>query len=90
MAERTTIPAVEDVAKVTDTVDTSTDGGRKISPPQDWQPDQSAEGGKAPLFHDEAPKKNTPIKFKDALGRKYSFPFDLVKNWQVSRSQLLV
>jgi hypothetical protein len=28
------------------------------------------------------------IKFKDAVGRKFSFPFHLVQTWEVSRSQL--
>ncbi|KAF8862967.1 hypothetical protein BDZ45DRAFT_145841 [Acephala macrosclerotiorum] len=30
--------------------------------------------------------KQEPIKFKDALGRKFSFPFHLVKQWQVNVS----
>ncbi|BDD56511.1 hypothetical protein MPDQ_005090 [Monascus purpureus] len=29
-----------------------------------------------------APKKKKPIKFKDAIGRKFSFPFDLCCTWK--------
>lgn len=29
------------------------------------------------------PEKKKPIKFKDAVGRKFSFPFDLCSTWQV-------
>lgn len=29
------------------------------------------------------PEKKKPIKFKDAIGRKFSFPFDLCCTWQV-------
>lgn len=30
------------------------------------------------------PEKKKPIKFKDAVGRKFSFPFELCATWQVS------
>ena len=30
------------------------------------------------------PEKKKPIKFKDAVGRKFSFPFDLCRTWQVT------
>jgi hypothetical protein len=30
------------------------------------------------------PEKKKPIKFKDAVGRKFSFPFHLCSTWQVS------
>ncbi|KAG2418624.1 hypothetical protein HFD88_001725 [Aspergillus terreus] len=30
----------------------------------------------------KAPEKPKPIKFKDAVGRKFSFPFDLCRTWQ--------
>lgn len=30
-----------------------------------------------------APEKKKPIKFKDAVGRKFSFPFELCSTWQV-------
>lgn len=30
------------------------------------------------------PEKQKPIKFKDAIGRKFSFPFHLCKTWEVS------
>lgn len=29
-------------------------------------------------------KEGDPIKFKDAVGRKFSFPFHLTKTWTVS------
>lgn len=29
------------------------------------------------------PEKKQPIKFKDAVGRKFSFPFELCATWQV-------
>jgi Membrane protein involved in colicin uptake len=36
-----------------------------------------------------APEKKKPIKFKDAVGRKFSFPFELCSTWQVSCSRFL-
>jgi hypothetical protein len=32
------------------------------------------------------PEKKQPIKFKDAIGRKFSFPFELCATWQVRRN----
>ncbi len=34
----------------------------------------------------KAPDK--PIKFKDAIGRRFSFPFDLCRDWRVSSSTI--
>lgn len=34
------------------------------------------------------PEKKKPIKFKDAVGRKFSFPFDLCCTWQVTLQTL--
>lgn len=33
-----------------------------------------------------APEKKKPIKFKDAVGRKFSFPFELCSTWKVSEA----
>lgn len=30
------------------------------------------------------------VRFKDAVGRKFSFPFDMVKTWQVRELDSLV
>lgn len=38
----------------------------------------AAEAAKKP-----PPEKKKPIKFKDAVGRKFSFPFELCATWQV-------
>lgn len=38
----------------------------------------AAEASKKP-----PPEKKKPIKFKDAVGRKFSFPFELCSTWQV-------
>lgn len=43
----------------------------------------AAEAAKKP-----APEKKKPIKFKDAVGRKFSFPFELCGTWQVRASEL--
>ena len=34
-------------------------------------------------------EKKKPIKFKDAVGRKFSFPFHLCRTWEVRKSFLL-
>jgi len=34
------------------------------------------------------PEKKKPLKFKDAVGRKFSFPFHLCSTWNVSNSQV--
>lgn len=36
-----------------------------------------------------APEKKKPIKFKDAVGRKFSFPFELCSTWQVRSARFL-
>lgn len=36
------------------------------------------------------PEKKKPIKFKDAVGRKFSFPFELCSTWQVRFPDTLV
>lgn len=40
----------------------------------------------APINAQEKPDKELPIKFRDAVGRKFSLPFRLAKTWQVSSS----
>ncbi|KAK2023779.1 hypothetical protein LX32DRAFT_514062, partial [Colletotrichum zoysiae] len=47
------------------------------STPSTWR-------GKAPNdrhIHDGAEKIDTSIRFKDAVGRKFRFPYELVKTW---------
>ncbi|KAL9085504.1 MAG: hypothetical protein Q9165_007549 [Trypethelium subeluteriae] len=44
---------------------------------------KDAEQAKKDLEAATAPKEEKPIKFKDAVGRKFSFPFHLCKTWKV-------
>lgn len=46
---------------------------------------REAHSGRGP-----AKLKPKPIKFKDAVGRKFSFPFDLCKNWAVGLAADLI
>ena len=46
---------------------------------------KAAEEEAAKLKPSDAPK--APIKFKDAVGRKFSFPWNLCKTWKVSCGQ---
>jgi hypothetical protein len=41
-------------------------------------------GGREPVYN-HAPTVKPPIKFKDAVGRKFSFPWHLCKSWKVRR-----
>lgn len=41
------------------------------------------EGEEEAAAKSRLPEKKAPIKFKDAIGRKFSFPFDLCCTWQV-------
>lgn len=56
---------------------------------EDAEKAAAAAAAKAAATKAEAPKKppaekKKPIKFKDAVGRKFSFPFELCSTWQVS------
>lgn len=44
----------------------------------------AAAAAAAAAANNPPPEKQKPIKFKDAVGRKFSFPFHLCKTWQVS------
>lgn len=39
--------------------------------------------------HDSEEPKQDRIRFKDAIGRNFVFPFQLVKTWAVSRVRLI-
>jgi hypothetical protein len=39
-----------------------------------------------PMLSKRTRSPHAPIKFKDAVGRKFSFPWDLCKTWKVSLS----
>jgi hypothetical protein len=41
-------------------------------------------GGREPVYN-HGPTVKPPIKFKDAVGRKFSFPWHLCKSWKVRR-----
>lgn len=44
----------------------------------------AAEDAAAAKAAKPAKEPDKPIKFKDAIGRRFSFPFDLCKEWRVS------
>ena len=53
-----------------------------VSVIETWRAELEATRLEASLYPPE--KKQKPILFKDAVGRKFSFPFHLCKTWNVS------
>ena len=50
--------------------------------------DHAAEAAKAATPPSPPKEKEKPIRFKDAIGRKFNFPFDICKTWSVGYSKI--